>query len=94
MWVTRRGAVDDTYMQFNARIGAPSIENYDNAEYAQRYGGDFTLNHRSGDWDCICRIVSYQRNDITGRRVGDVFTIRNDTTIQFPSDGERSFDEE
>tara|TARA_Y100001972_G_C7656735_1_gene330732 strand:- start:396 stop:2855 length:2460 start_codon:yes stop_codon:yes gene_type:complete len=90
--VTRRGAVDDTYMQFNARIGAPSIENYDNAEYAQRYGGDFTLNHRSGDWD-VSAGLSYQRNDITGRRVGDVYTIRNDTTIQFPSDGERSFDE-
>ncbi|MEQ9219262.1 MAG: TonB-dependent receptor [Cyclobacteriaceae bacterium] len=90
--ITKQGAADNTYMQINARLGAPSIENYDNAEYAQRHGGDFTLNHRSGDWD-ISAGLSYQRNDLTGRRVGEVYTVRNDTTIYFPSDGERSFDE-
>ncbi|MEQ9209731.1 MAG: TonB-dependent receptor plug domain-containing protein, partial [Pseudomonadales bacterium] len=38
--ITKQGAADNTYMQINARLGAPSIENYDNAEYAQRHGGD------------------------------------------------------
>jgi len=90
--ITRKGATDGLFLQFNARLGAPSIEDYDNAEAAPRYGGDFTLNYRKNKWD-VSLGASYLRNDIAGRRVGDVYTILGDTLTRFPSDGERSFDE-
>ncbi len=90
--ITTKGVTDGTYMQVNARLGAPSIQDYDNAEYAQRYGADFTLNHIKHKWD-VSFGASFQRNDLAGRREGDVFTIINDTLTRFPSDGERSFDE-
>ena len=90
--ITRKGAADGLFVQFNGRLGAPSIEDYDNAEPAFRYGGDFTLNYRKNKWD-ISLGASYLRNDIAGRRVGDVYTVLGDTLTHFPSDGERSFDE-
>ena len=90
--ITRKGAIDGTFAQINVRGGLPSIEKYDNAETHQRYGLDATYNVRKGDWN-ISLGASYQRNDLGGRREGDVFTIINDTLTQFPSDGERSFDE-
>lgn len=88
---TSRGASDGTFIQANAKVGMPSIEDYDNAESAPKYGADFTLNYRKKRWD-ISLGGSYLRNDITGRRVGDVYTIENDTLTRFPSDGERSSD--
>ncbi len=90
--VTNQAVTDGTFLQTNLRLGAPSIEPYDNADYTQRYGADFIINHRKGKWD-ISGGANYQRNDISGRREGDVFTIINDTLTRFPSDGERSFDE-
>lgn len=89
---TTRGAADGTFLQVNTRGGLPSIEDYDNAESAPRYGGDFTLNFRKKRWD-LSAGASYLRNDITGRRVGDVYTIIGDKFTRFPSDGERSSDE-
>lgn len=89
---TMKGAADGTYIQANVKVGMPSIEDYDNAESAPKYGGDLTLNFRKKQWD-ISIGGSYLRNDITGRREGDVYTIQNDTLVRFPSDGERSSDE-
>ena len=76
----------------NSKTGFPSIEDYNNKEYAHRHGVDFTYNIKRDKWN-ISLGANYQRNDISGRREGDVFTILNDTLTQFPSDGERSFDE-
>ncbi len=90
--ITTRGATEGTFLQVNAKLGFPSIEDYDNAEPARRYGFDFTLNHRTPKWD-LSLGASYIRNDISGRREGDVATVVNDTIHRFPSDGERSFDE-
>ncbi|WP_235940986.1 outer membrane beta-barrel family protein [Cyclobacterium roseum] len=90
---TEKGATDGTFIQLNTRIGAPSIQDYDNKEKPQRYGADFTLNHRKGDWD-LSLGASYLRNDVNGQRIGDVYTISGDTTTRFPSEGERGFDEE
>jgi len=89
---TSKGATDGTFVQFNTRVGLPSIEDYDNVENASRYGGDLTLNFRKKHWD-ISVGTSYMRNDIAGRRVGDVYTIIGDTLTRFPSEGERSSDE-
>ena len=90
--ITDKAATDGTYVQVNTRGGLPSLQDYDNADYAQRYGADLIINHHSGKWD-ISFGASYLRNDISGRREGDVFTIIQDTLTRFPSDGERSFDE-
>ena len=90
---TKKGALNGTFAQINTRIGMPSIEGYDNAESAKRFGFDATYNYRKDQWN-LALGASYQRNDISGRREGDVFTIINDVKTSFPSDGERSFDEE
>ena len=90
---TKKGALNGTFAQINTRIGAPSIEDYDNSESAKRYGIDATYNYRKNKWNFSFG-ASYQRNDKSGRREGDVFTIINDVKTSFPSDGERSFDEE
>ncbi len=90
--ITRKGAADGAFAQINVKGGFPSIEKYNNAVAHQRYGIDATYNIIEGDWN-ISLGANYQRNDLGGRREGDVFTIINDTLTQFPSDGERSFDE-
>ncbi|WP_026210529.1 outer membrane beta-barrel family protein [Flexithrix dorotheae] len=90
--ITKKGAADGLFLMVNGKYGLPSVEDYDNAEKAHRYGGDFTLNYRKDKWD-ISLGASYLRNDIAGRREGDVYTISGDTMTRFPSDGERSFDE-
>ena len=90
--ITKKGATNGTFAQVNIKGGLPSIEDYDNAEYAQRYGIDATYNIRSDQWN-ISLGANYQRNDLAGRREGNVFTIIDDRKTQFPSDGERSFDE-
>ncbi|MDH5398473.1 MAG: TonB-dependent receptor family protein [Cyclobacteriaceae bacterium] len=90
--ITKQGTTDGLYAMVNAKIGMPSIEDYDNAEKAPRHGADFTLNYRKEKWD-LSAGASYLRNDISGRRVGNVYTIISGIKTQFPSDGERSFDE-
>ena len=89
--ITTKNATDGVFVQVNAKLGLPSIQNYDNAETAQRYGSDFSLNYSKNKWNLSVG-GSYLRNDIAGRRVGDVYTIINDTLTWFPSDGERSTD--
>ncbi|PZX48307.1 TonB-dependent receptor domain-containing protein [Algoriphagus chordae] len=89
--ITKKGAADGTFVQVNAKFGMPSIEPYDNKNKPQRYGADFTINHKKGKWD-LSLGGNYQRNDINGRREGNVYTISGDTTTYFPSDGERSTD--
>lgn len=90
--ITKKGVVNGTFAQVNVKAGLPSIEDYDNAEYAQRYGVDATYNIRNDQWN-ISLGANYQRNDLAGRREGNVFTIIEDRKTQFPSDGERSFNE-
>ena len=80
------------YFQVNTLLGAPSIQDYENADIAQRYGADITYNTVGEKWN-LSTGFSFQRNDISGRREGDVYTIIGDKYTRFPSDGERSFDE-
>lgn len=89
---TIKGAADGMLLQVNSRIGLPSIQNYENAESQKRFGGDFNLNYVKDKWD-ISFGGSYQRNDQSGRRVGNVITYIGDTETHFPSNGERSIDE-
>jgi len=91
--ITKKGAANGAYTQINVRGGFPSVEDYDNKETAKRYGADITYNVRTDKWN-ISAGASYQRNDVNGRREGNVFTIVDNVITRFPSDGERGFDEE
>ncbi|MEK9604463.1 MAG: TonB-dependent receptor [Flavobacteriaceae bacterium] len=90
--LTLKNTIQGDYFQASTLLGAPSIEDYDNAQTAQRFGADITYNTVKEKWN-ISSGISYQRNDISGRREGDVYTIIGDKYTRFPSDGERSFDE-
>ncbi|MFK8061141.1 MAG: outer membrane beta-barrel protein [Polaribacter sp.] len=92
--ITKKGAINGTFVQVNIRGGLPSIENYNTQVAAKRYGIDATINKRTENFNFSFG-ASYQRNDKTGRRERDMFIIntpQNKTTF-LPSDGERSFDE-
>jgi len=90
---TKKSALDGFFLNTNVRAGLPSIESYDNAEPARRYGADLTLNYKKGSWD-LALGADYRRDDISGRRVGYVNTYIDGVLTEFPSDGERSFDRE
>lgn len=90
--LTQKNIAQGDYFQLNTLLGAPSIEGYDNAQPAERYGADLTYNTVKEYWN-ISSGFSFQRNDISGKRVGDVYTLIGDKYTRFPSTGERSFDE-
>lgn len=90
--LTQKGAANGAFGQVNIKGGFPSIETYNNEKAHQRYAIDATYNVRTEKWN-VSMGANYLRNDLGGRREGDVFTIINDTKTQFPSTGERSFDE-
>lgn len=91
--ITKKGATNGDYVQVSVRGGFPPIQDYNTKVYPQRHGIDATYNTRNDLWN-ISIGASYQRNDKSGRREGDVFII--DETLEqnfLPSDGERSFDD-
>ncbi|CAH8283239.1 outer membrane receptor protein involved in Fe transport [Mariniflexile fucanivorans] len=92
--ITKKGAANGTFVQINVRGGFPSIEPYDTQVAAQRYGADATINTKTDKWN-LSFGTSYQRNDKTGRREGELFIINEaeDKQSFLPSDGERSFDD-
>ena len=92
--ITKKGAINGTFVQVNVRGGFPSIEDYETKVAAKRHGIDATFNKRTDIWN-ISLGASYQRNDKSGRREGDMFIVNaSENKITFlPSDGERSFDE-
>ena len=90
--ITKKGATDGAFAQLNIKGGLPSFETYGNDKAHQRYGIDATYNVRNDKWN-VSLSANYQRNDLGGRREGDVYTISDDVKTQFPSTGERSFDE-
>lgn len=89
--VTKKGTETGVSVLFNALGGLPSLNDFGNAQKPVRYGSDLTLNYRSNRWD-VALSTSYLRNDVAGRRVGDVSTTRGNRFTRFPSEGERSFD--
>ncbi|MEO8173967.1 MAG: TonB-dependent receptor, partial [Sediminibacterium sp.] len=90
---TKKGATDGLALQVNLQTGLPSTTNYNNLENPMRFGGDATLNFKKNKWD-ISVSANYNRNDLNGKREGDVYTknFTNSTITRFPSSGERSFD--
>ena len=92
--ITKKGAANGIFSQVNIRGGLPSIEPYGTQRAAQRYGIDATVNSRTNLWN-ISASASYNRNDKTGRREGELCIINGlqDRQTFLPSDGERSFDD-
>jgi ferric enterobactin receptor len=88
--VTKKGTNEGLSIITNAQYGLPRIQKYENLTEPQRYGADATLTFRKSQWD-ISLSANYLKNDIAGRRVGDVNTTINNIFTQFPSVGERSF---
>lgn len=94
--ITKSGATDGFSLLTNGQIGMPRIKEYYNLNEPQRYGLDATLMYKKGKWD-ISVSGNYLRNDIAGRREGNVNTTLNDVFkifTSFPSEGERSFKRE
>ncbi|MPR32034.1 TonB-dependent receptor domain-containing protein [Salmonirosea aquatica] len=89
--ITRTGADTGWSAQLNGLVGLPSVSDFGNAKKPQRHALDGTLNYRSKVWDFTLS-SAYLRNDIAGRRVGDVSTVIGNRHTHFPSAGERSFD--
>ncbi|MBC8152411.1 MAG: outer membrane beta-barrel protein, partial [Bacteroidetes bacterium] len=89
--VTRTGVDNGWSSQANGLLGLPSVNDFGNARSPRRYGADLTLNYRATRWD-VTLSSAYTRNDIAGRRVGDVSTTIGNRFTRFPSEGERSFD--
>ena len=90
--ILKENSGDLTFSQLNVKGGFPSVEPYNNANLPVRFGMDFIHSFSSKKWD-FAFSGSYLRNDINGRRVGDVSTVVDDIFTQFPSDGERSSNE-
>lgn len=88
--VTKKGTNEGISITTNAQYGFPRIKAYDNSVEPQRYGLDATLTVRKNQWDASFS-ANYLRNDIAGRREGDVNTTINNIYTHFPSVGERSF---
>lgn len=72
--ITKKGAINGTFAQVNVKGGFPSIEDYDTKVAAKRYGIDVTVNNRTDHFN-VSVGASYQRNDKTGRREGDMFIV-------------------
>lgn len=91
--ITKKGTNDGVTLTANVQGGLPSTTPHGNREKPLRFGGDVTLNYRSGKWD-VSVGGNYLRADVAGYREGDVYTknFTANTITRFPSAGERSFD--
>jgi outer membrane receptor protein involved in Fe transport len=71
--------------------GLPPFNDFDNERNPQRYSAEVSAGYRKNKWD-LSTSINYLRNDISGRREGEVYTIINNVRTDFPSNGERSFE--
>ncbi|QRR04096.1 TonB-dependent receptor [Dyadobacter sandarakinus] len=88
--ITTKKPAEGTSLVVNAQGGLPSVSDYGNLHKPLRFGGDFIYTIQSGKWE-VSLSGNYLRNDIAGRRVGDVNTTIGSVFTSFPSEGERSF---
>ncbi|MFV0606405.1 MAG: TonB-dependent receptor domain-containing protein [Niabella sp.] len=88
--VTKTGIEDGLLLNTSAMYGLPPKTDFNNDRTPQRYGADVNVGYRKNKWD-ISGGINYLRNDIAGKREGDVYTIAGNVKTFFPSVGERSF---
>jgi len=87
---TKTVAQNSQSLVVNVQAGLPSVHTYDNLKNPQRFGADAAWGMKAGKWE-VNLSGNYLRNDLAGRRVGDVNTTIQNVFTSFPSDGERSF---
>lgn len=87
--ITKRGTNEGWSLSTNVQYGMPRIKAYENETEPIRQGIDLSTTFQKGKWD-ITTSFNYLKNDIAGRREGDVNTTINNTFTSFPSQGERS----
>lgn len=87
---TKMAEADSRTLIVNMQGGLPSVHSYNNLKQPLRFGADVAWGIKTGKWE-VNVSGNYLRNDITGRRVGDVHTTLNNVFTSFPSSGERSF---
>ena len=88
--ITKKGDDDTWLLIANIMGGLPAINNYNNGRNSVRMSGDITIGFKKNKWD-LNGGINFLRNDVSGFREGNVYTIINDTITKFPSKGERSF---
>ena len=88
--ITKKETTNGLFVTLNAQGGLPTIHPYNNHVLPQRFGSDLTLSYNKNKWS-FSGAFSYLRNDASGYREGDAYTILKDTITRFPSNGERSF---
>ena len=88
--VTKTGTTNGIGATLNVQSGSPRIPSYFNASEPQRYGLDGTLAYKKNNLETTVSI-NYLKNDIAGRRIGDVNTTLNSIFTRLESEGERSF---
>jgi ferric enterobactin receptor len=86
---TKKGINEGWSLTTNVQYGLPRIKEYENESEPIRQGLDISSTYQKGQWD-ISASLNYLKNDIAGRREGDVNTTINNIFTSFPSEGERS----
>lgn len=88
--ITKAAATDSRSIIVNIQGGLPSVHRYHNLKQPVRFGADASWGLKAGKWE-VNLSANYLRNDIAGRRIGDVNTTLNNVFTSLPSQGERSF---
>ncbi len=88
--ITKKGDLDGFSYAINMGLGTPRIQEYINLNEPKRYNADLSFFYKKNKVD-VNLGLNYVRNDISGQRDGDVFTIIQNKKTTFPSFGERSF---
>lgn len=88
--ITKTVPSDSRSFTVNVQGGLPSVQHYHNLKSPLRFGADGSWGIKTKKWE-VNLSGNYLRNDIAGRRIGDVNTTRNNVFTVLPSNGERSF---
>ncbi|WP_420150080.1 TonB-dependent receptor domain-containing protein [Spirosoma sp.] len=87
---TKSGVDQGLSVLVNGQGGFPSLNAFANGHHPVRYSADASISYRTNRWDWTLS-MAYLRNDLAGRREGDVYTVLGNRMTRFPSTGERSF---
>jgi hypothetical protein len=88
--VTKSNIQDGWMIQTSAMTGTPPLNDYNNDRIPRRYNVDVNAGYKKNKLEFNVGF-NHLRNDISGYREGDVYTITNNIKTRFPSNGERSF---
>jgi outer membrane receptor protein involved in Fe transport len=87
--VTKSNIQDGWMIQTSAMTGTPPLNDYNNDRNPTRYNIDVNAGYKKNKLEFNVGF-NLLRNDISGYREGDVYTITNNIKTSFPSNGERS----